>query len=163
MEPRRRALINNLLIYGGLSLKRRLQATEGCRRQADKTHPGGPLVSRKTADRGDSGEDDTEESGKKIQERKKERKKNTRTPLFFLSIYKPFYCLNKLQAVFLHQDIRRLFILRCALKTRRRSHLARGPAADELEPPVSSKSLGGSLGHGLRDAYVFGNLPDRQP
>lgn len=42
VEPRR-ALINNLLIYAGLSLKRRLQATEGCRRRADKTHPGGPL------------------------------------------------------------------------------------------------------------------------
>lgn len=42
VEPRR-ALINNLLIYAVLSLKHRLQATEGCRRQADKTHPGGPL------------------------------------------------------------------------------------------------------------------------
>ena len=41
------ALINNLLIYRSLSLKRRLQATEGCRwrkwRRADKTHSGGIL------------------------------------------------------------------------------------------------------------------------
>lgn len=41
------ALINNLLIYHSLSLKRRLQATEGCRRRrwrwADKTHSGGLL------------------------------------------------------------------------------------------------------------------------
>lgn len=41
------ALINNLLIYHSLSLKRRLQATEGCQqrrwRRADKTHSGGLL------------------------------------------------------------------------------------------------------------------------
>lgn len=41
------ALINNLLIYHSLSLKRRLQATEGCQqrrwRWADKTHSGGLL------------------------------------------------------------------------------------------------------------------------
>lgn len=43
-------LINNLLIYRSLSLKQRLQATEGCQRRrwrrADKTHSGGLLSAR---------------------------------------------------------------------------------------------------------------------
>lgn len=47
------ALINNLLIYRSLSLKRRLQATEGCQqrrwRRADKTHSGGLLSARRLA------------------------------------------------------------------------------------------------------------------
>lgn len=109
VEPRR-ALINNLLIYGGLSLKHRLQATEGCRRQADKTHPGGPLSAGRLPT--EAIQERTEESKNKIAGKKEEEKLYTRTPLFFPSIYKPFffYCLNKLQAVFLHQDIRRLFI-----------------------------------------------------
>lgn len=93
------ALINNLLIYRSLSLKRRLQATEGCQqrrwRRADKTHSGGLLSARRLAmeaihERTQRREDQTE--GNK-------EKKHTHThadPLIFQSIYKPFYCLNKL-------------------------------------------------------------------
>lgn len=81
------ALINNLLIYRSLSLKRRLQATEGCQqrrwRRADKTHSGGLLSARRLAmeaihERAQQREDQTEGN--------KEKHTHTRRPLDF-SVY----------------------------------------------------------------------------
>lgn len=71
VEPRR-AVINNLLIYGGLSLKHRLQATEGCRRQADKTHPGGTLSAGRLPT--EAIQERTEESKNKIGGKKEKEK-----------------------------------------------------------------------------------------
>lgn len=74
VEPRR-ALINNLLIYGVLSLKHRLQATEGCRRQANKTHPGGPLSAGRMPT--EAIQERTEESENKIAGEKEKEKSYT--------------------------------------------------------------------------------------
>lgn len=68
----RRALINNLLIYSVLSLKHRLQATEGCRRQADKTYPGGPLSAGRLPT--EAIQERTEESKNKIAGKKEQEK-----------------------------------------------------------------------------------------
>lgn len=153
------ALINNLLIYRGLSLKRRLQATEGCRRRrwrrADKTHSGGLLSAPRSRWR------------QFMRERSRERtklggiKKNTHTdPLIFLSIYKPFLLPEQIIGSFppsRHPAPVHLAV--CLENTMFRpfsegSGGCIGPAA----LPVSSKSFLGSFGHRLRDAYVFRNF-----
>lgn len=79
-------MINNLLIYGGLSLKRRLQATEGCRRQADKTHPGGPLSAGRLPTEAIQ-ERTTLRRVKKKSRKERKKGKKTHGPLYFFCLY----------------------------------------------------------------------------
>lgn len=82
---------------------------------------------------------------------------------FSPSIYKPFYCPNKLQVVFLHQDIRAPVRLAASHQNTELQSFSKKGTADEsgsLFLPISSKkkSFRRSSGHRLRDAYVFANL-----
>lgn len=129
------ALINNLLVHHSLSLKRRLQATEGCQqrrwRWADKTHSGGLLSAS-------SLKMEAVPERERGRERMKQRE-NIKT--FSPSIYKPFYCLNKLQVVFLHQDIRAPVHLAASHQNTELQSFSKKGTADEsgsLFLPISS-------------------------